>query len=219
MVSARQRQANGEILPVISLLGDELPASGLPKGSTIAVHGSRSLLLTLLAEATKAGAWAAVVGMPDLGMAAASELGVDLARVALIPQPGAQVLSVITALLEGMDLVVLDFSFLKRVLGAKASTMALRVSARARHRKVVLLCWGTWPGVQWELRCERGVWKGLREGNGRFTEREVVVHVHGRAGFNRPHRSRFILPNSEGNPAVLRSDSERTPTRDTVVAI
>lgn len=57
---------------------------GLARGSTVVVAGQgagrTSLLLSLLAEATRAGSWSAIVGMPAVSLAAAGWLGVDLGR-------------------------------------------------------------------------------------------------------------------------------------------
>ena len=54
----------------------------------MAVTDSTSLLFALLAKPMAQGAWAAIVGMPDLGAAAAVEYGIDLGRLALVPRPG-----------------------------------------------------------------------------------------------------------------------------------
>lgn len=40
-------------------------------------------------------------------MTAAAELGVDLHRFALVPDPGAELVAVVSALIDGFDLVVL----------------------------------------------------------------------------------------------------------------
>ena len=45
--------------------------------------------------------------MPDIGVAAAAELGVELDRLALIPNPEAEVAAVLSALIDGFGLVVL----------------------------------------------------------------------------------------------------------------
>ncbi len=59
-------------------LCDMLPGRGLRRGSTVAVRGSTSMLFVMLAAATRAGCWCAVVGMPNLDLVAADELNVDL---------------------------------------------------------------------------------------------------------------------------------------------
>ena len=50
--------------------------------------GATSLLLALLAERLASGAWAGVIGRPELGLVAAAEAGVALERLALVPYPG-----------------------------------------------------------------------------------------------------------------------------------
>jgi hypothetical protein len=74
-------------LPVHPALGSVLPG-GLRRGSTVAVSGSVSLLLALLGTASQSGAWCALVGFPLISAQAADEYGVDLSRLALVPEPG-----------------------------------------------------------------------------------------------------------------------------------
>src|SRR5439155_174136 len=63
--------------------------------------GATSLLLALIAAASRAGSWCAVVGVPALGVAAADGLGVALDRLALVPYPGPDWATVVAALLDG----------------------------------------------------------------------------------------------------------------------
>lgn len=189
--AAEHAQVTGRVLPVLSALADLLPRRGLRRGSTVAVHGSISLLLALLAEATASGHWAAVVGLPRLGVAAASELGVDVSRLALVPRPGADLASVTAALLDGLDLVAA--APVERVQDAR------RLSARARHRGAVLLSSGPWPGAELELRCTSARWNGLAHGHGYLREREVVVDVVGRGAVARPSRTVLSLPGPGGS--------------------
>ncbi|HWD05331.1 MAG TPA: hypothetical protein VG674_23065 [Amycolatopsis sp.] len=74
-------------LPTASALAGLVPG-GLRRGSTMSIAGSAALVLALLAEATRQGSWAAIAGMPDVGVVAAAELGVDLDHLALISDPG-----------------------------------------------------------------------------------------------------------------------------------
>lgn len=192
--AAKQARATGQVLPVLPDLRELLPAAGLRRGSTVAVRGSASLLLALLAEATKTGSWAAAVGMPDLGLVAADELGVELSRFALVPHPGAEFAAVTAALLDGMDLVV--------VAAPDAEpSLARRLSARARHRGAVLLSFGRWPGAELELSCETAQWTGLDSGFGYLRERRVEIQVVGRGSAARPRRVALTLPGSGGKKA------------------
>jgi hypothetical protein len=186
-IAAEQARATGRILPVLPGLEELFPAGGLRRGSTVVVRGSTSLLLALLAEATATGSWAAAVGLPDLGLAAAAEIGVELSRLALVPRPGAEFASVSSALLDGMDLVAV-------APGAAAPSVTRRLSARARHRGAVLLSAGPWPGAELELRCGTGEWTGLDDGAGHLRERRIEIRAGGRGSAARSRRVVLTLP-------------------------
>ncbi|WP_318305865.1 hypothetical protein [Amycolatopsis solani] len=188
---AERARATGRVLPVAEALAGLLPAAGLRRGSTVAVHGSTSLLLALLAPATAAGSWAAVVGLPSLGLAAAAEYGADLSRLALVPRPGAEFPAVVAALLDGVDVVAVHS-------GTVQPAVARRLSARARHRGAVLLTSGAWPGADVELSCRREAWTGPESGYGHLRERKAVVRAHGRGAAARPVSAELSLPGPEG---------------------
>jgi hypothetical protein len=185
-------------------LADLLPLHGLRRGSTVVVRGSTTVLLALLAEATAGGSWAAVVGMPDLGLVAAAELGVAVSRLALVPNPGTNFADVVAALLDGIDLVAVAPGAVptnRRAHTARSNTtLARRLSARARHRKSVLLAFGDWPGADLELTCTRSRWSGLGRGHGHIKSRETTVTVHGRGIASRPTTHRLALPAPSPTP-------------------
>ncbi|PKV91981.1 hypothetical protein ATK30_2769 [Amycolatopsis echigonensis] len=185
-------QAAGRMLPVAPALADLLPGAGLRRGSIVAVHHSTSLLFALLAEATVAGAWAAVVGAPSLGIVAAAEHGVAVSRLALVPQPGAEYQAVMAALLDGVDLVVTEPRSVR-------PDVARRLAARARHRGAVLLSLGHWPSADVELHCTPGAWTGVLEhGAGHLRSRPVEVHARGRGAAARPRSAQVLLPGPDG---------------------
>lgn len=190
--------AAGKLLAVLPELEAVLPLRGLRRGSTVSVVGSRALLLALLAEATAGGSWAAVVGMPDIGVLAAAELGAEVSRLAVVPEPGADLAPVVGALLDGVDIVVIGG------VGVHGRT-ARQLSARARHRGAVLLTAGPWPGAEVELRCAPGRWHGIDNtdgtGHGYLREREVVVTGTGRGAAARPVRVPLLLPGAGGRVA------------------
>src|SRR5207245_1888998 len=68
--------ARDRCLPVLPALAPLLPEAGLRRGSTVAVTGSVTLAMALLAGPSAAGSWGAVVGLPSLGAEAAAALGV-----------------------------------------------------------------------------------------------------------------------------------------------
>jgi hypothetical protein len=183
------------VLPVRAELADLLPLHGLRRGSTVVVRGSTTVLLALLAEATAGGSWAAVVGMPNLGILAAAELGVAIPRLALIPNPGPDYPDVVAALLDGIDLVAVTPPNTRR-----GPDLAHRLSARARHRKSILLVVGNWPGADLDLNCTDPTWSGLGEGHGHLTAQEIKITVRGRGVASRPTSSRITLPNKPTLP-------------------
>ncbi|QUQ70760.1 hypothetical protein [Kutzneria sp. CA-103260] len=183
-----QAPTMGKALPVLEGLAGLLPWGGLRRGSTVVVRGSTTLLLALLAAATAEGSWAAVVGLPDLGLVAAAELGVVVHRLALVPAPGPELVSVTAALLDGLDLVA--------VAEQPRAADARRLSARARHRGSVLLPVGDWPGADLELEGS-GRWHGLSDGHGRLRARELTVRSRGRGSAARGNQVRLTLPGGD----------------------
>jgi hypothetical protein len=129
-------------LPVPQLLADVLP-DALPRGTVAVLSGARSLSLSMVAAVTAAGGNAAIVGQPDIGLLAAVEMGADLSRLALIPDPGTDPVEVAAVLMDGMDLVVL-------ALGGRSVplTRARAVVARAHQKGCTLLVTdGDWQGA------------------------------------------------------------------------
>ncbi|WP_407686616.1 hypothetical protein [Mycobacterium sp. HUMS_1102779] len=147
-------------------LADALPTS-LPRGTVAVLSGARSLLLGVVAAVTAAGGNVAIVGQPDIGLLAAVEMGADLSRIAVIPDPGTDPVEVAAVLVDGMDLVVLG-------LGGRRvpQTRARAVVARARNRGCTLLVTdGEWQGAPTRLAarvCGYELTAGGRPGFGRI---------------------------------------------------
>jgi len=163
------------VLPLAPALNELLP-TGLRRGQVIAVEGSTSLVLALVAEASREGSWAAMIGMPQVGVVAATRRGIELARLALIPHPGSQAPAVAGACIDGMDIVV----FGPRLAMSDADRR--RLAARTRERGGVIISAGPWTGAHVNLTVERTQWSGLGAGDGRLRAREITVAVSQRAG-------------------------------------
>ncbi|MGV9365569.1 hypothetical protein [Amycolatopsis sp. NPDC003731] len=192
-------------LPVAPALAGLVPG-GLRRGSAVAVRGSTALVLALLAEATREGSWAAIAGMPAVGVAAAAELGVDLDRLALVPEPGAELAAVVSALIDGFDLVVLGPAAARGV----QPQLARRLAGRTRNRGGVLLTTGPWPGADLELRVSRRRWRGLADdGFGHLARREVVATRRGRGAAARPRAVSLQLPGAGGAVAAVDATADR----------
>jgi hypothetical protein len=181
-------------LPVPDRLAPLLP-DGLRRGATTAVVGSTSLLLAMVAHACAGGAWAAVVGQPTVGLLAAAQAGVALERLALVPRPGQDAATVVAALVDGIDVVLVGPD---TVL---TDTDRRRLSARARDRGAVLLSSVAWPGASTVLTVEAGRWWGVGAGDGRLRTHELRVTRSGRGGSAVPLSVDVTLPLSADAPS------------------
>jgi hypothetical protein len=147
---------------------------------------SASLAMALLAGPSRAGAWSAVVGAGDFGVEAAAEMGVDLARTVLVPEPGELWLEVTAALIDVVTMVVL------RPPPAVGERVAGRIGARLRKRSAALVSWGRWPGSEVSLSLRSSTWSGVERGHGRLRSRRVVVDV--RRGSAPARSAELLLP-------------------------
>ncbi|HEY1133530.1 MAG TPA: hypothetical protein VGE77_03065 [Nocardioides sp.] len=147
--------------------------AGLVQLRAGAVYGvdSARLALLMMAGASAAGEWTAVVGWPDLGVEAAVELGIEPARTVLVPAPADLWLEATAALVDVVRLVVLRP---RTRVDARAASI---VEARLRKRSAVLVVWGEWPRCEARIGVEESRWTGLDHGDGRLQERHVRVAV------------------------------------------
>jgi hypothetical protein len=229
------------VLPVLPQLAGLFPGGGLPRGGTVLLGpaqatdtpfgprsgtcapglsqprrapGLTSMLLLLLAGSSSKGHWCAVVGLPELGLTAAAEMGADLSRVVLVPRPGSEGRwqSVVSTLLETVDLVCFAPGSPVR------PTDARRLAARARERGSTLDVFdpafpsgaarglfptgerarravARWPGPS-DLRCgvKESSWSGLESGHGLLSLRQLEAEVGGRGAASRPRRGRLQIP-------------------------
>ena len=175
------------LLPVPESLAGPLPM-GLPRGVVAVVSGARSLPVSMAAAVTADGGHVAVVGLPDFGLLAAVEMGADLSRLAVIPDPGTDPVEVAAVLMDGMDLVVLGLA--GRTVTA---TRARAVVARARQKGCTLLvARGDWQGATMRLDARVGGYETTAghggvsvSGSGRISRVRLSVRAHGRAARSR----------------------------------
>jgi hypothetical protein len=221
-------------LPVLEPLREVLP-EGLRRGTTVAVSGAArvSVLLALVAGASQAGSWVAVVGVPELGLAAAAELGLDLDRLLLVATPPPQQwATAVVALAEAVDVVVVAPRHRLRAGDAR------KLAARVREQGAVLVRlapvtaaligasgrgagFDAWPEAA-ELRCRATVhgWRGVGEGHGHLLARAVTLEVGGRRGAVRPRQVELWLPDAHGgvSPVVpARASTLREPASPVAV--
>jgi hypothetical protein len=174
--------------PVTPALAALLPEGALRRGTSLVVTGSTSLLLALVARASQEGSWVAVVGLPAVGLLAAQQAGVVLDRLALVPRPGPDAPTVVAALLDGVDLVVVGDGV------ALVDSDRRRLMARARERGAVLLSTAPWSGANLVLTAEPVEWTGLGDGHGHLRRHRLAVTRGGRGSAGRGARAEVVLP-------------------------
>ncbi|HYI62660.1 MAG TPA: hypothetical protein VEW93_12745 [Acidimicrobiales bacterium] len=201
--------AEQRVLPVLSALAPLLPGGALARGTSVAVAGpgATSLALGLAAAASAAGSWTAVVGVGDLGVAAAAEAGLALERTVLVATPPPERWgTVVAAVAETVELVLARPPARVRV----ADTRRLAAHLRTRGGVLVRLPGpGTWPEApDVTLRALAPDWKGAvaaerLDGAGRLRARRLVVEASGRRRAARPTRVELWLPGADGAPAPV----------------
>lgn len=174
-----------DVLRAPGALGSLLPGGGLAPG-TITTCSRGSVLVSLLAAATSSGEYAAVVGYRGLGLLAATEMGADLSRLAHIPDPGADPLQVVSVLLDGIRLVVLDTTGI-----AIPPDRARALGARVRNQQSSLLVVGGWTGADLKLESAPTGYGGLGRGCGRVRAIHVAIRTAHRSG--QAHAGRLSL--------------------------
>lgn len=195
--------ATEQRLPAAGPLVSLVPGGGLRRGSVVGLAGpgATTLLWALLGPPTAGGSWAVLVGMPGVGLAAAAEAGVALDRLAVVADPGGSWTTVVAALLDGFDLVVVAPD------GRTRPADARRLAARARERGAVVVLAGGWDrawpeGPDLCLTVADPEWEGLGQGHGHLRRRRARVSATGRREAARPRSAPLWLPAGPGRPVV-----------------
>jgi len=191
----REALPGESVLPVLPALR-ELLGGDLRRGSVVATGPWSLLCLALAAGASAAGAWCAVVGLPQLGVAAAADAGLDPDRMLLVADPGAGWPQVVASLLDGCELVLL------RPPDRPSAQIRRRIEATVRRFSGVLVVAGEWDGAQARLSVARQEWTGIGTGHGRLRARRVQVVADGRGGAVQPRARWLWLPGPDGSVAV-----------------
>ncbi|WP_148616496.1 hypothetical protein [Nocardioides rubriscoriae] len=190
VAAMEQRPARAEVATLPGL-ADLVP---LHAGATYGVD-SASLALALAAGASAAGEWVGFAGCPDFGVEAAAELGVELSRTVLVPDPGEHWLEVTAALVDVLRVVVLRPP---ATVDARAAGV---LDSRLRTRSAVLVVWGDWPRVEARVSVEESRWTGPDAGTGRLHERHARLVV--RRGARPPQRAELTWPGARVAAPVL----------------
>ncbi|WP_404435468.1 hypothetical protein LG322_09945 [Microbacterium aerolatum] len=187
----QRRRSDVPFLPLDPALEGLLPDPGLRVGSSYSISPSPSLLGALLAAPSQKGSWCAIIGMPTIGVEAMSDLGVELERLILVPDPGPRWLTVATALSEVIPIIAVHPR--SRVSDADIT----RLNARLRDRGCTLLVTAPWPQSEATIRVEETEWHGLGSGWGLLSDRTVTLRASGRR-FESGRRVRVQMPTALG---------------------
>lgn len=192
--------SDADVLPVLPALRDLLPHGALRRGSVVAASGWNLLCLALAAGPVASGAWCAAAGIPEFGVAAAADAGLDPARLLLVPDLGQNWPQVAISLLDGCDLVVL------RPPSRPPAQARRKLEAAVRRHGSVLLVAGDWDGAQIRLRIAAHEWAGIGAGHGRLRGRRAQVIAEGRGGWSRPRARWLWLPGPDGTVTAMSRD-------------
>lgn len=200
--------AGDRLLPLPDELVTLFPDGGLRRGTMVSVSaprplGATALAVRVLSLACQTGSWVAAVGLADLGLVAARELGVCLDRFLVVPRPQARWLEVVAALIEGVDIVLV------RPTGLVPAGQVRRLGARARERGTVLVVVGSsWPEADIRLDVLSARWQGIEDGHGYLQARLVDVTATGRRAASRRRSLQLWLPDFDGQVRVASSDPD-----------
>jgi hypothetical protein len=201
------------VLPVLPALRELLPAGGLQRGSVLSTGCWGLLPLALAAGASASGAWSAAVGVPELGVLAAAEAGLDPDRLLLVAEPGQSWPQVVACMLDGCDIVIL------RPPDRPAAQLRRKLEAVARRHGSVLIVAGAWEGAQVRLLPVRQEWIGVGAGHGRLRARKVLVAADGRGAGTRSRERWLWLPAADGSVRpVLEGTQQHMPDQEAVNA-
>ncbi|MGK4586149.1 hypothetical protein [Kitasatospora sp. HPMI-4] len=206
--ATRATQAAAATVPVLPPLAPLLPYGGLAKGTVTEVSDT-GLALALAAgpaDATPA-TWSAVVGMPDLGLAAAVGYGWPMARMLLVDDLPDEKFAEIVRTLAGPCALVLACPPARM-----EPRTAARLGAHLRSTGTILIaCGNPWPGAQLKLTVAAATWSGLGDGWGQLRQRQADVIATGRGSASRPRKARLLLPDEYGRVSVPVVDSVSRP--------
>ena len=181
---------------MLPALTDLLPGVGLTRGSVVSVEHYGMLCLALMAGASAAGAWCSVAGIPEFGVAAAAQAGVDPDRLLLVPDPGDRWLRVVASLFDGCEIAVV------RPPVPPSARARQQLGAALRRRAGVMIVIGGWDGAPVLLRTARQCWTGLGDGHGQLRACLAEVVAEGRGAAARPRTQWLWLPAPDGSVAA-----------------
>lgn len=185
-------QTGGVAGETASPLSAVLPGGRIRRGTALSAGGDLPLLLALAAEAAADGAGWAAVGLPQLGVLAAADAGLELSAGLVVDAPGRAWMQVLAVLLETVPVVLVG-----RV-GQAPDRVARRLASIMRRSGSVLLAADVWPGAEVQLRVQQACWEGVSDGHGLLRGRRATVISSGRGAAAAPRSVELWLPGPSG---------------------
>ena len=194
-------------LPAPAPIAQLLPHRGLVSGSIVQLSGATALHAGLVASVTESGGWAALIGTPRVGLLAATEMGANLQRCAIVPDPGPDPIAVAAVLVDGIDLVVLSLA------GADVPPSRARaIPARARRTGAILVVTdGHWPTVDLHLDARVAGYRGLGAAGGRITGVDLTVEARARG--HQPRRADVEITGRAGGVTWVATQDDSVPLK------
>ncbi|WP_205678951.1 hypothetical protein [Brachybacterium endophyticum] len=184
-------------VPLPPPLAPLVPHGSLRAGSTVAVDGagSVSLLLAMAASACGDDGWCALAGLPDAGLRAAHDAGLDPERLALVTATDTEAMpqlpQVLSALVDGVGVLVLGPRL--RI----PPSLRRSLTDRARAHDTLVLTADPSGRADVRMRIEEESWEGLGQGTGRLRRRSLRVRSAGR-GIPEGSAIDIVLPEVHG---------------------
>jgi hypothetical protein len=177
--------AHPRVFPVHEALTSIFPQGGFSRDLSTLWTLLHRCLWSLLAEPTQKGTWCAVVGMPDLGVAAAEEFGVNVDRLVLVPSPGSQWMAVLGALIDVVGVCALG------AFPAPSERALSTLYGRLRERESTVLVRSSWPRVDAALAVEHR-WDGVGTRSRSLARAPLAHYCHSPFGTQRSRVRRVI---------------------------
>lgn len=194
--SGASREFLHGVLPGPQWLMECTQGVGLPRAMVTSVADCAAVHADLLATVTASGACAAIVGYPQLALAAVDAAGGDLSRLVVVPDPQPHATAVVGTLIQGLDMV------LYRVSEHISATGVRLLNTRVHKSHCALAITGQkWPSPQLTIEAQMTGVVGLGRGAGRIRGLEISGRVWGKT---RPPRSFHTVLGTE-------ADSYHTP--------
>ncbi|MFD4577474.1 hypothetical protein ACFWNK_34360 [Streptomyces sp. NPDC058417] len=183
-------------------LGVLLPGGRVRPGTAVCAGFDMPLALGLAAHAAAGRSGWASVGLPDMGMLAAADVGLDPSLGLLVDHPGAAWGAVLALLLEAVPVVVVGAA------GRVPDRVARRLGAVMRRSGSVLVAVGEWPGAEVRLRVREARWEGVgRDGVGLLRGRLATVVATGRGSGAVERSAQLWLPGPSGAVEAIAAGS------------